>query len=94
MIDPKHKPDDSIFIHAPLPYIVTARVIVSEDLPPERHEVRLVAYSILEAIMQASIQLGGDGLEDSHVKVELIAPDLDRYMAMLIETRLAVGRTS
>lgn len=68
------------FSHQPLPYVVTARVVVSDDLPPEQHEIRLWAYSIFEAMLQASIQLGGRaGLEDGKVKVERIAPDVDAF---------------
>lgn len=76
------KPSNDLIIHTPLPYVVTARVVVHEDLPPERHELHVTAYSIFEALLQASIQLGGTGIEDARVKVERIEPDMEAYVAM------------
>lgn len=71
-----------ILTHAPLPYIVKARVVVSEDAPAESREVRLFAYSVLEAMMQASQELGG-GFDDARVKVERIEPDVEGYLQMV-----------
>ena len=73
-----------IWIHHPLPYIVYARVIVSEDMASEAHAVRLLAYSSLEAMFQASMQLGASGIDDASVKVERVEPDITAFASMIV----------
>lgn len=70
----------TMFTHLPLPYVVHVRVMMSEDAFPETHIVRLMAYSIFEAMCQASQQLGGGTiLDDAKVKIERIEPDVPEY---------------
>ena len=98
MSDEIKKPNEpgTMFTHLPLPYVVTARVIVSDDAPPAEHVIHLTAYSMFEAMFQASISLGGTGgLEDAKVKVEKIEPDVPEYQRVFIGyLALAVLRTT
>ena len=71
-----------IWIHHPLPYIIVARVVVSDDMAPESHVVSVVAYSALEAMFQATMRLGGSGIGDAKVKIESIEPDLVAFASM------------
>lgn len=82
------KEPSNVLVHMPLPYLVTARVVVSEDAAPERHVVKLNAYGVLEAVLQASYQLGGSGFEDSKVKIESIEPDIPAFAKMFTQVIL------
>ena len=83
---PASNSGDSL-VHAPLPYLVRVRVVVDDDRPPEMRTIALTAYSMLEAMLQASLEAGGSGANDPRVTVEQIMPDLVAYQR-LIEARL------
>jgi len=73
----------TVFTHLPLPYIVHARVVVSEDAPAETTTVSVMAYSMFEAIFQVTQQLGGQpGLDDARVKIDKVEPDLPAYQRL------------
>lgn len=70
--------------HEPLPYVVTVRVALDDDHAPELRQIKLVAYSVIEAMVQASIIAGGSiGHEDARVKVERIDADVEAYHAQI-----------
>jgi hypothetical protein len=70
--------DDS-FTHEPLPYVITLRSTLDDDAPPTVREFKVTAYSLFEAVIQATVEAGGSGLADEKHKAERIAPDLDAY---------------
>lgn len=70
------------FMHQPLPYLVTARVVVSDDAVPERQTVKVTAYSVFEAMLQVTMQIGS-GFADERVTIEKIEPDIEGYVVML-----------
>lgn len=74
---------DTLFVHEPLPYVATVKIVSDEDAPPETREIKTTAYSIFEAMIQASMECGSSGLEDQKIKVTAIAPDLAAYAEML-----------
>lgn len=77
MSDVESKKDSNMWVHHPLPYVIRARVMVNDDTPQEQRELRPVyAYSIIEAMFQACILLGGTGMEDAKIKIDYIGPDL------------------
>lgn len=81
--DQPPKPQTDTFVHEPLPYLVTARIVLDDDQPPETRTVPLVAYSLLEAMVQASLLLGGGpGMNDAKVRIERIEPDIAAYLQM------------
>lgn len=80
---------EAIWSHRPLPYIVRVRVTLTDDSVPTVCEERVVAYSIMEAIVQAVARTGWMGVDDTRYRVEDIAPDLVAYTAILIAERLA-----
>ena len=73
-----------MWVHQPLPYIIVARVVVSEDMASEQHIIRTIAYSALEAMFQVTIQFGGAGVDDAKVKIEHIEPDLAAFASMIV----------
>lgn len=79
-------------MHAPLPYLVTARVVLSDDAPPETRTISVIAYSLMEAMLQATQQLG-TGFDDARVKVERIEPDIAAYSIMAGKIRAALAAT-
>lgn len=85
------KPQESIFVHEPLPYIVRLRSTLSDDAVPETREFPVLAYGIFEAWMQAILEAGGTGIEDARHQVESISPDLPAYLR-LVAARLTAER--
>lgn len=75
--------------HAPLPYVVRVRLVRDDDAAPEVREIRLTAYSVLEAMLQATIEAGGSTFDDSKVKVEHITPDVPAFVAAAVRRALA-----
>lgn len=76
------RPDD-LMVHMPLPYVVRLRVAHSDDAKPETVTERVVAYSILDAMMQASLRVRGmSGLAEGQAVVEDITPDTEAWLAM------------
>ena len=84
------KPPSDFMTHPPLPYVVVLREIPmgSDDAVPVLHQQHVMAYSVLEALLQANIVSGASGLDDSRFKVETIEPDLPAY-ALLLATHTA-----
>lgn len=87
MTDPK-KPDlpgGDMWIHSPLPYVVRVRETLGgdPDTVPLEHDVRLTAYSVLEAMVQSTMALGASGIDDSRYKVIGVEPDVPAFMARL-----------
>lgn len=75
----------SVWTHEPLPYVVVLRMVVDEDRPGESRECHVVAYSLLEAAMQAIYELDGKASPDgTKYKVERIGPDASAYFAALV----------
>ncbi len=83
---------DSIFIHEPLPYVVRVRSVLSEDEPPEVRTFRMFAYSVLEAVIQATFMAGGNGLEDARHRIEAIEPDLAEYIRFVTARALEAAK--
>lgn len=82
----KDKPKvDRIWVHDPLPYIVRLRETLNEDSVPTVNEYRVVAYSIFEAMVQATTRAGGRGIDDIRYKIEDIYPDLEEYFRMITD---------
>lgn len=78
MDDPK-EPSSSL-VHPPLPYMARVRVVADDDSVPQVREVHVVAYSVIEAAMQAITEVGGTSvLSDEKYRVESIGPDLAAY---------------
>lgn len=75
--------------HDPLPYLVRLRVALTDDAVPEIQEIRVVAYSLSEAMMQAFIAVTGNGVIDSKVRVESIAPDEPEYWTRMLGNTIA-----
>lgn len=87
------KTGGDIHMHAPLPYRVVLRASVSDDSAPERFEKRVVAYSLMEAMMQAIMEATGAAPETGKYQVESIAPDVPAWREMTAEAlRQAVKR--
>lgn len=72
------KPSDT-FTHPPLPYVVTLRTAADDDSPARTVDYHLMAYGVMEAILQAIFQAGGSGLEGEKHKVEKVEPDMKEY---------------
>jgi len=91
------KPDkpNSMLTHQPLPYLVRLREAIggNDDLAPTIREERVVAYSLMEALLQATFQAGGTGVDDSRYRVEFIGPDLEAYGVLFADSfALALAR--
>lgn len=84
---PPEKSAADMWTHAPLPYVARIRVSRGDDEAPLLDEVRFDAYSIFEAMVQASMAGGGayspTGLGDSKVTIEHLAPDVPEYLRRL-----------
>lgn len=67
----------------PLPYFVKLRTVSSDDAQPVITEVRCLAYSPLDACVQAMVQTLGFGHQDSDkCKIENVGPDLETWRRM------------
>lgn len=73
--EPKKKAD--IYQHDPLPYVVALRIGLDEDAPTSDYEWRGYAYSIFEAMMQATIGATGDA--NGSVRIVSILPDIAEF---------------
>lgn len=72
--------------HDPLPYVVRLRVTHGDDAPPETREIKTVAYSALEAVMQAHMEAAGSSvIDESRVVVEWIGPDEPDYWLRMLQ---------
>jgi len=88
------KKDSNMWMHHPLPYVIRARVMVSDDTPQEQHMLhKIYAYSIIEAMFQACILLGGTGMEDAKIKIDAIGPDLDELTRCVRDSILQAAAT-
>ena len=78
----KHKPPSDFGTHYPLPYVVRLRMVLGEDAVPQTIEVRVTAYSLMEAVLSAIMQSTGkaDGVD---YKIDNVAPDLPAYLGLL-----------
>lgn len=85
------KPVGDMFVHAPLPYIVTVKSTMDDDAVPSIQTVNVVAYSILEAMLQATTQVGGKGFDDEKHRVERIEPDVPAFVAAALKGELVSG---
>lgn len=65
----------------PLPYIIRLRTVTNDDAPSVVVEEKIIAYSAMEACMQAAMMATGRGV-DGNVKVEFIGPDVEAWHAM------------
>jgi len=70
--------------HSPLPYVVRLRVAMDEDSVPEVSEFHVTAYSIFEAMMQATLQAGGQVLDGTKIRVEDVRPDPRKRQEIVI----------
>lgn len=82
-----NKPLDP-WTHAPLPYIVKVRTTLTDDSAPQITEHRVTAYSFMEALIQATMEVGGFGLNDARYQVESISPDLEKYAAHVMRSHV------
>ena len=63
-------------VHAPLPYLVRMRVVENQDASPAVFERHVTAYSVLEAIDQAVIEMSCELHHgDAEIIVESVGPD-------------------
>jgi hypothetical protein len=75
---------NSIWVHEPLPYIVRVRSTLTDDASPTTREFNVIAYSVMEAYMQAVIEAGGIGLDDMKHKVESVWPSVAHFKAWVL----------
>jgi hypothetical protein len=69
-------PPGNMLMHLPLPYVVRVRITHDDAVPSEQRVIKVVAYSILEAHMQAVLEAGGQSLmPDPKIAIESIGPD-------------------
>ena len=76
-----------MFVHHPLPYIVKLHVSLGDDTVPHERTWEGYAYSILEAVFQATTSVGGSGFGDERIKVVDMAPDLLAYVRDLLANK-------
>jgi hypothetical protein len=75
---PSHPGD---MTHAPLPYVVKISSIISEDSPPVITEHHVTAYSLVEALISASVEAGGGMiLDDTKYRAVSATPDVPEYL--------------
>jgi hypothetical protein len=76
-----------ILTHRPLPYVVVVRTVTDDDAPPQTSVIRVRAYSILEAMIQATTNLSGGYRVGSDSKAEIISiePDMPAFFAQAAE---------
>ena len=72
--------ETALAAHAPVPYFVSLRIGADADSAPQRHVARVVAYSLLEAVAQAMIEVTAKtGLIEPVLRVEDVRPDMLSY---------------
>lgn len=77
-------PSGDMNAHTPLPYSVRLRVTLSDDAVPTTETRTVIAYSVMEAVLQVAMSLTGSaGGADQKVVVEHIEPDVPAYFAMV-----------
>jgi hypothetical protein len=81
---------DGMYTHHPLPYAVTVRSTVDEDSAPTVRTFTVTAYSLMEALIQASFEAGGTGLEDQKHHIERVEPDLPAFLSLALKGKLAI----
>lgn len=91
MSERKPSEPSDMFTHMPLPYIVRLRQTSDDDAAPIRCELKLNAYSVMEAVVQATLQVGGTGVNEGKVQVEEVMPDTEAYAEVF--GRLLLART-
>jgi hypothetical protein len=93
MADTPAQQHGALLTHIPLPYVVRVRVAVDDDAPPECREYRVVAYSVVEAMIQVSLQLTSamDLSASMQIRVEHIAPDTGAYAALYGDALVAAS---
>lgn len=80
-------------LHAPVPYIVKLRLTASDDAAPLAKTWRGYAYSVLEACMQSSFEVGGTlGADTSKIVIESVGPDVETFEADLLKRLACVKR--
>jgi hypothetical protein len=71
------RPSGDTWTHQPLPYRVRMRVTAGDDATPTVVEHRCLAYSVLEAVIQASMSATGAAtIDNQKVTLERIEPDV------------------
>ena len=84
MSEPSKAPSGDTWAHRPLPYVVRLRVSTDDDKPSVRYEHRCLAYSLLEALIQASVAATGQAtIDNQKVAVERLEPDWEAYLTMM-----------
>lgn len=78
-----------LMTHRPLPYVVHLRAAASEDEPPVRHVKHLTAYSLIEAVLQASMEVTGSVDAKQTVIVESVRPDVAEWLRQLTAEEVA-----
>ena len=82
-----------LLTHMPLPYAVRVRTVVTEDSTPVITERTVMAYSVMEAAMQLSLEAGASGVNDAKSSIESIQPDVAAYSAIFYsELQAALAR--
>lgn len=72
----------------PLPYVVKLRTVASDDAQPVVSEVRCLAYSPVDACVQAIVQtLGMSGTDSDRCKVETVGPDMEAWRKLREEEK-------
>lgn len=87
------KPTEPRLVHEPLPYVVRLRSTLTDDEIPQEREFHVVAYDVIESVIQAVMEAGGMGLEDQRHHVVSVSADLPAYVRMVSARLLEkVGR--
>jgi len=75
-----------LFVHEPLPYIVELTTSLTDDDVPQLHSIKVTAYSVMEAAMQAAVQLTGSAVvDDQNARVTAIRPDVAGWFKVIQE---------
>jgi hypothetical protein len=83
----QERPGGNANTHDPLPYLVRLRIALTDDAVPEIREVKVTAYSLSEAWMQAFFEITGNGMVDpanTKVQIEFIGPDEPAYWIKML----------
>lgn len=83
MSDEQKLPSESVFVHEPLPYVVRLRSTLTDDAIPEERDFHVVAYGIFEALLQATFEAGGTGIEDARHRAVSISADVPAYLRLV-----------
>lgn len=83
--DPNNPSGGDSFTHMPLPYLVHVDVSLGDDTAPVRRSVAVVAYSMVEAMLQAGQLVGAEGIDSAQVQVRTVEPDVEAYWRMVRE---------